>query len=362
MHIRHQSPVLRAKVLFVALCLAGASTLGAQSREQIQPGWNLFSKQQDIELGKEASTEVEKEVQVVDDKQLNDYVNRIGQKLAKVSQDPEYPFTFTVIADKGINAFALPGGPIYINSGTIAAADNEAQLAGVIGHEIGHVVLRHSTNQASKQSLFQLPAMLASGVLGQGGGMLGQLAQIGLGFGLNSAMLSYSRKAETQADIVGTRELLAAGYNPIEMANFFQKLEESGGAQGPQFLSSHPNPGNRVKNVTAELAGYPKGNYVTNTAEFPKMKARAAKIEPKQDSQAAPASNQQAPPNKGVATTNGVWSASGYKFLHPTTWTLIPPKATPSRFCPPTAPSAVRTARPESRAGSWRATSTRETA
>ncbi|MDA1235624.1 MAG: M48 family metalloprotease, partial [Acidobacteria bacterium] len=105
----------------------------------------------------------------------------------------------------------MPGGPIYVNSGLIAVADNEAQVAGVIAHEVGHVVLRHSTNQASKRSIFQLPAALAAGALGDSGGLLGSLSNIGLGFGLNSVFMKYSRSAEHDADIVGARMMAAAG-------------------------------------------------------------------------------------------------------------------------------------------------------
>ncbi|MEZ5366138.1 MAG: M48 family metallopeptidase [Bryobacterales bacterium] len=202
----------------LAVLMAGAGAQAATKRKEIKPGFNLFSKDQDIQLGQEAAAEIEKEVEVVKDKQLTDYVSALGNKLAKNSQDPSYPFTFKVVADDSINAFALPGGPIYVNTGTIAQADNEAQLAGVIAHEIGHVVLRHSTNQASKASLFQLPAVLAGGALGKAGGLLGALGQVGLSLGLNSALLKYSRNAEHDADIVGARDMAETGYSPVEMA------------------------------------------------------------------------------------------------------------------------------------------------
>src|SRR5437762_2426851 len=112
------------------------------ARTELRPGWNLFSPQQDVQLGKQAQTTVEKQVQVVADPQLNRYVSSIGKKLVRVAPNNDYPFTFKVVKDKNINAFALPGGPIYVNTGTIEQAENESQLAGVIAHEIGHVVLR----------------------------------------------------------------------------------------------------------------------------------------------------------------------------------------------------------------------------
>jgi len=296
---------------FIALSCVLALTLPvAQGQgKAIKPGFNLFSKDQDIALGKEAAVEIEKEVQVVDDRELTAYIDRMGREMAANSQDPEYDFTFKVVADPAINAFALPGGPIYVNTGLISNADNEAQLAGVIGHEIGHVVLRHSTNQASKSAMFQLPAMLAGGALNKKGGMLASLGSIGLGLGLNSALMRYSRKAETQSDIVGSRMMAKSGYNPIEAANFFKKLEESGGARGPEFLSSHPNPGNRSATIREEIAGFPKRNYTTNSREFERMKARAKSVQPKAEA-TTPAGS---PSGQNATTGNITQTASGSK-------------------------------------------------
>lgn len=313
-------------LILTLLLSLGAQGLWAQSKP-IEPGWNLFSKDQDVQLGKEAAGEIEKEVQVVNDRRLTDYVSSIGQKLAKVSQDPSYPFTFKVVADPSINAFALPGGPIYVNSGLIAAADNEAQMAGVIAHEVGHVVLRHSTNQASKRSIFQIPAALAAGALGNSGGLLGSLANAGVGFGLNSVFLKYSRSAEHDADIVGARMMAAAGYSPVEMAKFFQKLEEAGGGGGPQFLSDHPNPGNRVQYVTEEIQSYRTGNYTTNTPAFSGMKSIAASIKPveKKAEAAAPATS--AAPQGTVASSApaaaGRVSGPGFSLQPPASWQVF---------------------------------------
>ncbi len=332
------------KYILAFFLVLGAQGLWAQ-QEPIEPGFNLFSKDQDIQLGKEAAASIEKEVQVVDNARLTAYVNDIGQKLAKVSQDPSYPFTFKVVADSSINAFALPGGPIYVHSGLIAAADNEAQMAGVIAHEIGHVVLRHSTNQASKQSIFQIPAALAAGALGNSGGLLGSLANLGIGFGLNSVLLKYSRSAEHDADIVGARMLAAAGYNPVEMATFFQKLEKEGGAQGPQFLASHPNPGNRVQYVTEEIQSYRTGNYTTNTPAFSGMKSIAAGIKPvekKAEATAAPAS---AVP-QGTTAAAGRVSGPGFSLEPPSGWQVFRDEKDGSATILP-ANGAQRTARGE---------------
>jgi Zn-dependent protease with chaperone function len=248
----------------------------AFARYTPKPGVNFFSIQQDIELGKENAAQVEKQMPLVKDAQLNQYIQRLGQKLvahAPQVNGTQYPFTFKIVNQKEINAFALPGGPIYVNLGTIQAADTEAQLAGVIGHEMGHVIMRHSTNQASKQMLAQAPLAVLGGKFGGG---VGQLAQMGIGFGLNSVFLKYSRQAESQADLIGTDIIHDSGYDPRAMAQFFEKLESQGGARGPQFLSDHPNPGNRAQAVAAEAATLPKMNYQGDSPDFRAIKQKVS--------------------------------------------------------------------------------------
>ena len=162
---------------------------------------------------------------VINDPVLTEYVNRVGKRLAssQEARDSGFPFTFEVVADPSINAFALPGGPMFINTGLLKAVDSEAELAGVMGHEMSHVILRHGTNQASKQQLFQLGAGI--GGLAGGGSMLGQLAQVGVGLGANSVLLKFSRNAESQADLMGSHIMAESGYNPLELARFFETLE-----------------------------------------------------------------------------------------------------------------------------------------
>lgn len=238
-------------------------TVGAQAQPtQLKPGWNLFSKEQDVQLGREASSQVEQQMPVVRDSTLQGYVEGIGRKLSESPKAGGYPYTFKVINDPSINAFALPGGPTYVHTGLLKAAENEAQLAGVMAHEIAHVALRHGTNQASKANLLQLPAMLAGAVVGNGS-LLGQLAQVGVGLGLNSVLLKYSRDAEKQADLLGAQLMAEAGYNPIEMSRFFEKLAAQGGGGSSNFFSSHPDPGDRMKNVEQEVRKLPQRNYTT---------------------------------------------------------------------------------------------------
>ncbi|MEN6536356.1 MAG: M48 family metallopeptidase [Bryobacteraceae bacterium] len=260
-----------AAALFLCAVVPGFAQL-----PQFKPGFNLFSKEQDVQLGKESAGQIEKQIEIVDNKELTDYIARIGSKLAAQPQADKYPYTFKVVNDKSINAFALPGGPAFVHTGLIAAADNEAQIAGVLAHEITHVALRHGTNQVSKANLIQLPALLAAQKMG--GGILGQLGQLGIGLGANSLLLKFSRTAETQADLLGVQIAAQAGYNPLEMARFFEKLEAAGGKQGPQFLSDHPNPGNRMKAIQDLIKQMPQRSYTAESGRLARMKTLVAGI------------------------------------------------------------------------------------
>jgi hypothetical protein len=173
--------------------------------------------------------------------------------LAATAPGFKYPYTYKAVNDRAINAFALPGGNIYINRGIIEAADNEAQLAGVMAHETAHVALRHGTNQASKASAVNLPLAILGGLVGSES-TVAALAQLGAGFTVNSILLKYSRDAEQQADLMGTQMLADAGYDPRAMGQFFQKLEaQNPGGSGPAFFNSHPSPEHRVETVNEEV-------------------------------------------------------------------------------------------------------------
>jgi len=274
---------MRLKRSLCLLLMTVATVLTCAAREPgapLKPGFNMFSKQQDVQLGQEAAAQVRKQVLVVQNQFLQDYLQRIGQRLASQPEAGGFPYSFALVQDKSINAFALPGGPTFVNSGTIAAADNEAQLAGVMAHEIAHVALRHGTNQASKANLLQIPAALAGAIAGGGGGMMGQLAQLGIGLGFNSVLLKYSRDAETQADALGSHLMAEAGYNPIEMARFFEKLQAAGGSRAPTFLSDHPNPGNRQQAIEAEIRTLPQRSYGFQAGEFQRVKSEVAGLPP----------------------------------------------------------------------------------
>jgi predicted Zn-dependent protease len=266
------------KRLFVLFLTAAATLcLARNPGDPLKPGFNLFSKQQDVQLGQEAAAQVRKQVTVVQNQFLQDYLQRVGKRLASQPEAGNWPFSFTLIVDPTINAFALPGGTMFVNTGTIVAVENEAQLAGVMAHEMSHVILRHGTNQASKANILQIPAALAGAIVGDGS-MLGQLAQLGIGLGANSVLLKYSRDAESQADALGSHLISEAGYNPIELAHFFEKLQGRPGSNMLQFLSDHPNPGNREKAIEAEIRTLPQRQYGYETGEFERAKAEIAKL------------------------------------------------------------------------------------
>src|SRR3990172_6413730 len=273
-HARRIQGALRpAVVKTCALPILLAPAAQAQ-RTQLKPGWNLFSVQQDVEIGTQVSADAERQLPIWNDTRVDRYLNDLGRRLAEKATGAKYPYQFKAVNDSSINAFALPGGFLYINRGTMEAADNEAQLAGVIAHEIAHVALRHGTNQASKAYVAQVPLAILGGALGSNStGAV--LAQLGAGFATNSLLLKYSRTAESQADMLGTQILYDAGYDPRAMAQFFEKIQaESPGGRPPTFFSSHPNPDNRAGRVDQEinnLDGSPRGSK-TDSREFQDIK------------------------------------------------------------------------------------------
>jgi predicted Zn-dependent protease len=257
--------------LLIATCLTGPVQAARDPGEPFKPGMNFFSKEQDVQLGREASAQVRQKYREVNSPFLKDYIRRVGERLASTpaARESGFPFSFAVLEDKSVNAFALPGGPMFIFSGLIKNVDSEAQLAAVMSHEMAHVVLRHGTHEASKANLVQLPLLLAGEALGQKS-ILTMLA----GLGANGLILKYSRDAESEADALGAHIMAAAGYNPNEMATFFNKLNSMGGRSPgwAEFLSDHPNPGNRERAIQAEAQTI-RGRYGYETGDFRRAKA-----------------------------------------------------------------------------------------
>ncbi len=265
----------RLSVVMSIVLLATQMYAVVSGPELPDPGQVGMSREEQIQVGYQTAAQVYKQMPVLPDSSpVTQYVQRLGAKLvAQIPQQYSWPYQFHVIAQKEINAFALPGGPIFINLGTITAADSEAQLAGVMAHEMSHVYMQHSAKQAGKTSWIAGLAGLAGAVLGSGG-LVGQLAALGIQVGANGIIMKYSRNDEAQADAVGAIIMYKAGYNPQAMADFFQRLAAEGGS-GPQWLSDHPNPGNREEAIQKEIANWPPKQYDTNNATFARVKQEA---------------------------------------------------------------------------------------
>ncbi len=275
--MRTETAGYSAGVVRLLIVCAAVPTLLFGGPPEFKPGFNLFSPKQDVQVGRENAAQADRQLPILRDAEVERYVNNLGRQLAAHAPNnrSDYVWQFRVVNSGDINAFALPGGFIYVNRGTIEAAEDEAQLAGVIAHEEGHVVMRHGTHQASQMMLAQAPLSVFGGLLGGGASLAGQLARFGIGFGVNSVFLHNSRGMESQADQIGTYILYQAGYDPYAMAQFFEIIQKKYPNRTVQFLSDHPNPGNRIKAVDAEIPqlGPPRASR-TDRAEFQAVKRR----------------------------------------------------------------------------------------
>lgn len=239
---------------------------------------NKYKVQDDVKIGNEYSAQIEKQFPIISDADAANYIQRVGSRLVAAIppefQHPEFNYRFKWVNASDINAFALPGVPMYVNRGLMEAAKNEGELAGVMAHEISHGALRHATAQATKQS----SAKSTLGMLGMiiGGAVLGGEAGAQLGMlGAQAWMTKYSREYESQSDLLGARIMAAAGYDPRDLANMFQTIAKQGGGRGPEWLSSHPDPGNRYDKINKEaqlLRVSP--NPIKITRDFERIKAK----------------------------------------------------------------------------------------
>ena len=271
----------RTAGLATVLFALTAVSLPAQTR--VTPPENKYSVADDVKLGQEAAAQARKELPMLNDARVDDYVDRVGSRLVAAIpsefQESEFKYTFDVINQKEINAFALPGGPMFLNRGMIEASKTEAEMAGVMAHEIAHVALRHGTANASKATL---PGLVgAAGQIGGAilGGTLGSIIGLTSQVGAQAWMTKYTREYESQADILGAQILARSGYDPREMANMFKTIEAQGGGGGPEWLSSHPNPGNRYNAITQEAQSLEiQGR--ADTGQFGSVQARLKELGP----------------------------------------------------------------------------------
>ncbi|HSK09373.1 MAG TPA: M48 family metallopeptidase [Vicinamibacterales bacterium] len=272
---RRVSLVSRGQALAVALALA--LTTAASAQTPIKAPDNKFSPAEDVRLGQQAAAQVEQELPILRDENVDSYIDGIGRRLVNaIPQEfrhPEFRYNFSVVNARDVNAFALPGGPMYVNRGMITAARTEGEVAGVMAHELSHVVLRHGTAQASKATKYQV-GQLAGQVIGAiVGGTAGAVIAQGSQFGLGAAFLRFGREYERQADLLGAQILARAGYDPMQMASMFETIEKQGGPRGPEWLSSHPDPGNRREAIAEEARVLRVQNPVQGTGELREVQA-----------------------------------------------------------------------------------------
>ena len=290
---------LLSTAITVAVSLAGAQT-------RITAPKNKYTPEQDVELGREAAAEIRKQYPVITDSALSGYLDRLGKRLVAVApaelNNPVFEYSFTPVNLKDINAFALPGGPMFVNRGMFEAAAGEGEVVGVMAHELSHVLLRHGTANATKAEGFQL-GQIAGAIAGAvvGGGW-GQIISQGSQFGLGTALLKYSREYEKQADLLGAQIMARAGYNPLDLGRMFETIQKESRGGGPQWLSSHPDPGNRSAYIAKEAAMLQVTPRETYAAEFQQARGLFAALPPaKTMAEMERASAGSAPPPAGAS-------------------------------------------------------------
>jgi len=275
---------LRRSSASIPVITAIALGLSLTAQTRIEPHSNSYSPEQDVELGRQAADEVREQLPLLNDRATDDFVEQTGRRLVNEIpsefQQPAFRYTFDVVNLKEINAFALPGGPMFLHRGMIEAAKNDAEVAGVMAHELSHVVLRHGTVQATKGQKFQIGA-IAGQVLGAiVGGRTGAVISQGSQFGLGAYFLKYSREYEREADLLGAQIMARAGYDPRQMASMFRTIQEQGGNRGPEWLSSHPDPGNRFDAINREAAALEVEGSANTADEFRAARSRLSQMSP----------------------------------------------------------------------------------
>ena len=281
----------RAVALIVVSCVL-AAVLSAQTAIKLPK--NRYTPEQDVQIGREAVAEIRKQYPLIQDERVTKYLAMLGDRLVAAAptelKHPVYEYSFTPVNLKEINAFALPGGPMFVNRGMFRAAATEAEVVGVMAHELSHVLLRHGTANASKAQnpwlqLGQLAGQIGGAMVGGGAGAA--IAQ-GADFGLGTLLLKYSRDFEKQADLLGAQIMARAGYDPRALGRMFETIEKetrTSGGGGPQWLSSHPNPGNRTVYINKEAealtvaAAADDSNFAVIKTAFADMPAAATMAE-----------------------------------------------------------------------------------
>ena len=282
--MNRRSAVLVGVVAALSLLAAGAFAKDKKKdpeeigNRDVGKGVNFYSLEKEIALGKQLAQEVEREAKIIDDPIIAEYVNRVGQNLVRNS-DAKVPFTIKVLDSEEVNAFALPGGFFFVNSGLILKADSESELAGVMAHEIAHVAARHGTRQATRGEIINL----ASIPLIFMGGWTGYAIRQGAGLAIPLGFLNFSRQFEREADYLGLQYLYKTGYDPTSFVDFFEKIqsmEKKKPGTVSKVFSTHPMTDDRIKASQDEIQKIlvSKPEYVVNTSEFNDVKGRLAML------------------------------------------------------------------------------------
>ena len=255
--------------------ILSAALVSAQTR--VTAPENKYSLAEDVQLGKEAAEQARDQLPMLRDDRVEDYVEALGRRLVDAipadQRHAGFSYSFDVVNVREINAFALPGGPMFVNRGMLEAARTEGEVAGVLAHEISHVSLRHGTAQASKATKYQIGEILGAVAGAIVGGTAGKVIAQGTSFGLGTAFMRFGREYERQADLQGAQIMARAGYDPRDMARMFETIAKQGGS-GPEWLSDHPNPGNRSAYITKEAQAIRVSNPVRDSGAFERVRSR----------------------------------------------------------------------------------------
>lgn len=309
-----------ARIILLAFVLLALPSIGlSDDRTVIRPGWNAFSPQQDIELGKKASTQVPRQFALLNNQRVDQYLQRLGTRLAAHAPGYKYPYQYRCINSETINAFALPGGFVYINRGVIENADDEAQLAAVMAHETAHVALRHGTSQATKAYAAEAGINIVGALIGGNAATLLMGRFLG-GVGIPIAFLKMSRTDESQADILGAQILHDAGYDPQAMADFYEKIGNL--PQPAEFFSDHPSPEHRIERIDQEvdrLNGAP-ANATHDSREFEAIKRYVKLLPPPPPKPVGPAADIDAGGPAIPSTEYESFSNSEVTLAYPDNW------------------------------------------
>ena len=276
----------RSRRILSVLVVAALAMAPVLAQTTIKPPKNKYTPEQDVKLGEEAAAKIRQSYPLIEDPEIQRYMTTLGHRLVENAPqewvNPVFHFTFTPVNVKEINAFALPGGPMFINRGMIDSARTEGEVAGVMAHELSHVLLRHGTANATKAQGFQFGALAGAIAGAVVGGGIGEVISQGSQLGLGTWLLRYSRDYEKQADLLGVQIMARAGYDPLDLARVFENIEKQGSGGGPQWMSDHPNPGNRSGYIAQEAATLHVAAVHHDPADLQRVKTLMARLAPPQ--------------------------------------------------------------------------------